>query len=548
MKKLSLILTAILLVICILFSACAKADVPPTETDEETNLFETESESESETWPEGPVTVKERYLPEEIEAEVKASFEGKKGEYREYPADYAPYAICDVYTLSDGRITSLTIPVYKTGEADDEGNFVFTLFVIGNSYEGLRTAPKKTIPVKINAAKNQLVENASEIFRWLVVDLSSYDIVLTKDETLAFFSATDTLIPAYIGDDPEYQHDLLTTLKFDFPQATGFTNHVGTAQASATMSSVLIDFEIERTYECYADYYAVINVQAEYEEMIRVIKEKYGNGYVSVLGDSISTFSGVSNDARANSTLGDHEFYYPRQNSNVPDKSMTYWGKFIADSGMRTGVINSWSGSRVYGRTNVECMLTRATQLHRDKGTSSTADDIDPSLIFVYMGINDLRNYREVPFGDLYEILETNNGKTDREKVAAWFAPVLANAKAVGEVKRGTTYETFEQAYALSLYAMMERYENADIYCLTLQEHYDVSCEDARVDKYNRCIKAIAEYFGVGLVDQDTGDYRYETAHAYTNDHQCLHPNAMGHMRMTELIVKTIYEDIMAES
>ncbi len=557
MKELSFVLTAILLVICILFSACAKSDVPPVETDEETTFLETETETESETWPEGPVTVKECYLPETIAAEVKANFEGKKDKYSAFSADNAPYALHNIYAIANLTLQAITIPVYETKEIDKDGNFTLTVYVTGNSYEGLRRAPAKSAEYTLKVSANQygLKANQTEVCRYITVDVSSYHIELTADEGLAFFNpeGTDTLIPSMIVDDGS-RHDLLNLFYADFPDNIGSFCKVGTESLFSSLNTLLFDFEWERTYESYEEYHNASNQDAIYEEMVRTIAEKYKGGSVSILGDSISTFENISNNPSYNSTIKtSRDYYYPHAGYDIYDKSETYWGRFLQDTKLSLAVNNSWSGSRVYGRTNLECMLTRSTQLHQTKTGGA-----EPSLILVYMGVNDLRNQREIGFGDLYEILQKKDGRSDEEKIDAWFKKLLSNTDLTGEIKRGTTYTTFEQAYALSLYSMKTRYTNADIYCFTVMQHYDTvygvypnynnttAAEDAA--KFNRIIRAVAEYFEVGLVDQDTGDFRFETAHAYTNDKEALHPNLFGHKKMTELLVKTIYRDIMAES
>ena len=101
--------------------------------------------------------------------------------------------------------------------------------------------------------------------------------------------------------------------------------------------------------------------------------------YLSVLGDSISTYKGVSNDTTANSTLGANPYYY--QGEFPLEK--TYLARILKTFDMRLCVNNSWSGGNLSGVEDFSSGVNRAEQLSRDNGTS-------PDLIIIFMGINDL--------------------------------------------------------------------------------------------------------------------------------------------------------------
>ena len=94
---------------------------------------------------------------------------------------------------------------------------------------------------------------------------------------------------------------------------------------------------------------------------------------------------------------------------------------------------------------------------------------------------------------------------------------------------------------------MIEAYgEDLEIYCMTLMQNYDSRCDAAVVEKYNVCIKAIAEFMGATVIDQN-GEYSELTAdkvHAYstTFDTNGVHPDSAGHELMERLIVKTMCE------
>ena len=70
---------------------------------------------------------------------------------------------------------------------------------------------------------------------------------------------------------------------------------------------------------------------------------------LSALGDSISTFNGVSNTTAAettNSTIADGRWYYPAPEVSTVD--MTWWMQTANALGMKLLVNNSWSGSYIF--------------------------------------------------------------------------------------------------------------------------------------------------------------------------------------------------------
>lgn len=118
---------------------------------------------------------------------------------------------------------------------------------------------------------------------------------------------------------------------------------------------------------------------------------------LSILGDSISTYKGVSNDKNANrSTWGNPYFY----DEPFP-LAKTYFMRVIEALGLTLCVNNAWSGGNLSGDLAF-AGVRRAHALARDDGTQ-------PDLILVFMGINDLG--RRVPvseFADAYrETLST---------------------------------------------------------------------------------------------------------------------------------------------
>ena len=119
---------------------------------------------------------------------------------------------------------------------------------------------------------------------------------------------------------------------------------------------------------------------------------------LSILGDSISTYRGVSNDASANSELFYNLYHY----DDPFPQGRTYWGLLLTSLGLELCVNNSYSGGNLSGREFEFSGVNRARHLSRDDGG-------EPDLIIVFMGINDLgRGVEASVFAEDYErVLQT---------------------------------------------------------------------------------------------------------------------------------------------
>ena len=332
-------------------------------------------------------------------------------------------------------------------------------------------------------------------------------------------------------------------IRATFPQATGAFFKVGdTSQESfgAVSYTLCFDLELERIYESEAAYRTHLAEEEQYKRAVILLKQLYSGKTISILGDSISTYRGYSNDGSANSTTASHPIYYPDNDRSFSSYKETYWGRLMTDLNMTLCVNNSWGGGRVMGassRNYLDRITYRATQLDRDDGTV-------PDVIISYVGINDIKD-ESIAIGSLYTILESKLDKrSDVEKVAEWFREVLAG---VGQMpyNRGSDYTNFDEAYALGLYTMRQQYPDAEIYCLTYLYNYSGQHSPVRINQANRVLKAIAEFLGVTAVDQ-TGELSpitNQNVHCYgtiNSDMDCIHLSSTGHMMMEETILKTM--------
>ena len=102
---------------------------------------------------------------------------------------------------------------------------------------------------------------------------------------------------------------------------------------------------------------------------------------ISILGDSVSTYKGVSNDTSANKSLFYNPYFHWYQEPFPLD--CTYWKRVIDAFGLELCVNNSWSGGNLSGADDENSGVNRANELARDDGTS-------PDIVIVFMGLNDL--------------------------------------------------------------------------------------------------------------------------------------------------------------
>ncbi|MBQ7383282.1 MAG: hypothetical protein IJV72_00635, partial [Clostridia bacterium] len=383
--------------------------------------------------------------------------------------------------------------------------------------------------IKLNKREYGFADNLT-VNRFVKVDLKSYNIELSATETLAWFSNIDTVIPAHIS---AATSSAKAYISENAPWATGFFSKVGTIDMAPSSGTLLMDFEFERN--------DLNSRELAYEELIKQLKNKYSGKYVSVVGDSISTFQNYSNNTSYNSTIGSNEVYY--SSASIASWRCTYWGRLINDLDMNLCVNNSRSGKTAYGVSGLnyaDSSIFRATELDNDNGTpNDPSDDIAPDVILYYLGINDIT--LNSPFGDLYDLLKNANEDIHEDIVEAWFADVLTATQNGTKIVHGKTITSYEQAYAMTLYKMKTTYPDAEIYCLDLIENVTKTPEV--IDKYNMCIHAIAEYFDVNLVEHRAeSGILVNNYHAYMADKNCLHPNPYGFYQMSTVIMKKMLE------
>ncbi len=239
----------------------------------------------------------------------------------------------------------------------------------------------------------------------------------------------------------------------------------------------------------------------------------YKDKYLSVLGDSISTFKGISNDSSLG--LGKNAVFYTGSNSGVSSANDTYWMKTINALGMKLCVNNSWSGGYLtkhkpnVGAENdsdgtVSNAMVRCTALHTSTNT--------PDVIFIMIGINDfIASISEGTFSDSSTSFSTDNSAT-----------------------------TIREAWANVLHNVCTAYPKAEVYLATYpQAVTDVgTSKGVKLEKYRDIVREIAELFGVKVIELAQCGIKTQNASLYLPDD--LHPNAAGHSLMANEIIRTL--------
>lgn len=202
---------------------------------------------------------------------------------------------------------------------------------------------------------------------------------------------------------------------------------------------------------------------------------------VSILGDSISTYKGISNDRSANLSISQNPYFY---SPPFPEEK-TYWAMLIRNLGLELCVNNSWSGGNLCGRENPNSGVNRASYLSRESGEV-------PDLVIVFMGINDLG--------------------------------------------RGIDAEIFSADYNAALSLIREKYPNADICCVNIPDRDPFL--KARAEIFNAAISRAAEAYG-GFV-ADLFSSRLNNDFYYMNTVDGLHPDEDGMRIIAEIIEKAI--------
>ena len=208
---------------------------------------------------------------------------------------------------------------------------------------------------------------------------------------------------------------------------------------------------------------------------------------LSILGDSISTYEGFSNNRKNNATTYTNKVFYKSQ---FPPE-LTYWMRVMTDLGLTLCVNNSYSGGNLSGRDDETSGLNRAKELARDEGAT-------PDLIILFMGLNDLG--RNVPI------------------------------------------DIFASDYLKTLELLNQHYPSAKICCVNLPDRDPYL--KARATLFNKAIESAVNIAGENFFIADLFTSRLNNDFYYDNTVDGLHPDQDGMRLIAEVIEDTIKQNM----
>ena len=416
----------------------------------------------------------------------------KFGSLTNWTMNYAPFAYANTELFAGKKITKIGLPVKKVSAINDEQTF--TINVVDKNKIANRQKADFLRTYILKPKASDLGTNADTVNKWIYVDTN---IQLSENETLAFGDSEDTVILGYgssLQDNDGY----------------GFWARVNTTSYH--------NFNTEELYfDIYYEEKVIVNDET------KTIKDILTGKNLSIMGDSISTYPGYSNNATtANSTTGDNKLWYTGSNAGVTSVNDTWWMQTATETGMNLLVNNSSSGAKVVGKGNVSGSTVdqgigiRPENLHDNIGDNN---GVKPDVIMVFMGINDLNaNYTSGSYKNVnFNTLITDNGD-------------------------GTyTYQSpanFAEGYAIMLHKIKTNYPNADVFLMNMPLRS--SSASQILLNYNQIISDLATHYEMNLIDLFNSEI--SGSNYSPNSADGLHPNQSGMDLMTNAVVDALEE------
>ena len=275
------------------------------------------------------------------------------------------------------------------------------------------------------------------------------------------------------------------------------------ARGYAVCMSKIDDTNID-TSECEnISIYEIGGNSDNIENIFQNIVEQYNGKILSILGDSISTYSGhIPSGNRSR---------YPEGDVDSVDK--TYWKKIIDTLGMKLGINESWAGSMVSWDGTTE-----SNDIGKNKYIASTTrishlgDNGTPDIILIFAGTNDIGH--DVEIGSY--------GAPDFEQDIS-LLPV----------------STFSDAYMTMIMRVQYYYPESKILVLTPSFAKYTSYTGYTLDRLNQYINKIievCEIMGVDIIDTRKIGFSMYNIDDLTIDG--LHPNAKGMELIYHIVLK----------
>ena len=208
---------------------------------------------------------------------------------------------------------------------------------------------------------------------------------------------------------------------------------------------------------------------------------------LSILGDSVSTYYGFSNNGEANGSTSFNPCFYTKR---LFPWEQTYWGILLEKLPLTLCVNNSWSGGNLSGIDNPCSGVNRAAELSTDSGEN-------PDIIIVFMGLNDLG--------------------------------------------RGVSDEVFYVDYLKALLIIKEKYPDAMVCCVNMPDR-DASFR-IRTLLFNRKIEEAVHVAGENFFIADLFNSKLSNDTYYMNTLDGLHPDQDGMRMIADVIMDAVEEN-----
>lgn len=240
--------------------------------------------------------------------------------------------------------------------------------------------------------------------------------------------------------------------------------------------------------------------------------------FISILGDSISTFDGYNPDGFAVYYQGER-----CQQTGVSSVADTWWSQVINRLDGQLLANGSFSGSLVEGAGFPAGSSQKRIDALSDSG-------MQPDVVIVFMGINDYGWG-----GAAAQAAGRGNAMPstlDLDAVAP-HTPSIATADAI---------DGFKGAYSLLLQRVGAAYPQADVWCCTLcpgrvagstRSTFTWNLRGAPFSRYNDAIRAAAHEHGCSVVDLEAFGFDYEALDG-------THPTARGMRQLASMVASCI--------
>ena len=279
--------------------------------------------------------------------------------------------------------------------------------------------------------------------------------------------------------------------------------------------------------------------------------------YISVMGDSISTYAGWSDSQPITGeecTYRYGEAYYGPEGGDYHNTDMlvgdTWWHQaaeelgaeiLVSNAGNSTGLLHASYPANAGWEQYLKEMLAYKTRPYY-LGTA----DKDPDVIALYIGSSDMGKEKIDNFGTVEDV--DFDALIQQDEAGSY---IYAEPKTVAE------------AYCIMLHKIQVTYPDAEIYCFTTVPNaggYLNTCNNRLKSTvpFNEMVKGVAEYHGAYVVDiydefnlDPDGDGEavqedWDTFKTYF--HNDPHPNASGFDVITRRFVETVLANTKYEA